>query len=163
MKKKDVPPKSMQTPYSKAHDDEKVSRNWRKARGLYKRGEYSVAVIRCSTCIELAVNFAIRQELVVKRHLPLIFVDKLLHNANGLRNKYNNIFFHIMPDDKHPQLKKLWKDKIDKINTQRNAVVHSGEFRTKKVVKPVMEYTLVALKEIMGLYEHSASLDEITT
>ena len=56
-------------------------RNWKKTHGLFTRGEYSVAVIRCGTCIELSVNFAVRQELVVKRELPLSFVDKLLKNA----------------------------------------------------------------------------------
>ena len=156
--------KSKRTPYSKARDDEKISRNWRKARGLYEKGEYSVAVIRCGTCIELAVNFAIRQELVVERDLPLPFVDGLLKSAKGLRNKYLNIFLPIMAEyEEHSLLRQLWKDRIEKINKERNAVVHSGEFRSKKVAKPVMDHTLAALKEIMDLYEHSAALDEIKT
>jgi HEPN domain-containing protein len=157
-------PKSKRTPYSKARDDEKVSRNWIKARGLYNRGEYSVAVIRCGTCVELAVNFAVRQELVTERDLPLPFVDTLLRRANGLRNKYQNIFLPIMVEyEEHKLLKKLWEKRIDKINKERNSVVHSGEFRSIKVAKPVMEHTLVVLKEIMDLYEHSASLDDIET
>jgi len=79
-------PKSKRTPYSKATDDEKVSRNWNKTRGLYNRGEYSVAVLRCGTCLELAVNFAIRQELVVDRGWGRTSVYKLtgyLESAQG--------------------------------------------------------------------------------
>lgn len=98
---------SKRTPYSKASDDEKVRRNWNKAKRLYKRGEYSVAVLRCGTCVELVVNFAIRQELVVERDLPLPFVNKLLKSANGLRNKYQNIYLPIMAEwQEYDELKK---------------------------------------------------------
>ncbi len=62
---------SKRTPYSKASDDEKVKRNWNKANWLYRRGEYSVSILRCGTCVELAVNFAIRQDLVIDRVLYL--------------------------------------------------------------------------------------------
>ena len=118
-------PKSKRTPYSKASDDEKVARNWRKARGLYERGEYSVAVIRCGTCIELAVNFAIRQELIVERDLPLPFVDGLLKSANGLRNKYQNIYLPIMVEyEEHSLLRDLWKKRIEKINQE---IVRNGK------------------------------------
>lgn len=152
-------PVSKRTPYSKASDDEKVKRNWNKAKGLYNRGEYSVAVLRCGTCVELAVNFAIRQELVVECELPLPFVDKLLESANGLRNKYQNIYLPIMAEwQKYDDLKKLWRDHIDKINQERNAVVHSGEFRSQSVAKKVMAHTYEALQQIMDLYEHNAIL-----
>ncbi len=157
-------PVSKRTPYSKASDDEKVKRNWNKATGLYKRGEYSVAVLRCGTCIELAVNFAVRQELVVERDLPLPFVDKLLKSANGLRNKYQNIYLPIMAEwQEYDALKKLWKNHIDKINQERNAVAHSGEFRSQSVAKKVMEHTYEALQTIMDLHEHNASLKAFET
>ena len=157
-------PKSKRTPYSKASDDEKVARNWNKARGLFSRGEYSVAVIRCGTCVELAVNFAVRQELVVERDLPLPFVDKLLKSTYGLRNKYHNIFLPIMAEyEEYDELKRLWKSHIDKINLERNAIAHSGEFRSKSVACQVMERTHEALKAIMDLYKHQAKFKEIET
>jgi len=154
-------PKSKTTPYLKASDDEKVARNWNKALGLFSRGDFSVAVIRCGTCVELAVNFAVRQELVVDRDLPLPFVDKLLKSANGLRNKYQNIFLPIMEEyEEHDKLKKLWKDHIEKINKERNAVVHSGEFRSESVARIVLKNTHEALRGIMDLYDHEANLKE---
>jgi len=152
-------PKSKRTAYSKASGDERVSRNWRKTRRLYERGEYSVAIIRCGTCIELAVNFAVKQELVIERKLPLMFVDKLLKSANGLRNKYQNIYLPIMEEyEEYDELKRLWRGYIEKVNKERNAIVHSGEFRSKKVAKQVMENTLAVLQGIMNLYDHSAEL-----
>jgi hypothetical protein len=151
-------------PYSKASDDKKVERNWNKTRGLFNRGEYSVAVIRCGTCVELAVNFAVRQELVIERDLPLSFVDNLLKNANGLRNKYQSIYLPIMADcKKYDSLRKLWKNKIEKINKDRNAVVHSGEFRSGPVARKVMQATHEVLQAIMNLYQHKARFKNIET
>jgi len=163
-KSKKKKPVSKRTPYSKASDDEKVKRNWNKAKRLYNRGEYSVAVLRCGTCVELAVNYAIRQELVVVRDLPLLFVDKLLKSANGLRNKYHNIYLPIMAEyQEYDDLGKLWKDHIDKINQERNAVAHRGEFRSLSVAKKVMAHTYEALQQIMDLYEHNAILKPFET
>lgn len=154
--------KSGKTPYSSASDDEKVKRNWNKAKGLFERGEYSVAVLRCATCVELAVNFAIRQELVVDRDLPLPFVDKLLRNANGLTNKYQNIYLPIMEaNPKHDQLKRLWRDHVEKINRERNAVAHSGEFRTRRVARDVIDHSRHVLIEIMSLYGRPVELKDM--
>jgi len=156
--------KSKRTPYSKASDDEKVARNWNKVRKLLSRREFSVAVIRCGTCVELAVNFAVRQELVLERNLPLPFVDKLLKSANGLRNKYHNIFLPIMEEyEEHDDLKVLWRDQIEKINRERNAVVHSGEFRSESIARSVIEKTYNSLRGIMDLYEHEAPIKEFKT
>lgn len=157
-------PSSKRVPYSKASDDKKVERNWNKTRRLFNRGEYSVSVIRCGTCVELAVNFAVRHELVDKRDLPLPFVNNLLKSANGLSNKYQNIFLPIMAEyKKYASLRKLWKDKIEKINKDRNAVVHSGEFRSKSVARKVMQTTYEVLQEIMNLYEHKARFKDVET
>ena len=157
-------PLSKRTPYSKASYDEKVARNWNKALKLYDRGEYSVAVLRCGTCVELAINFAVRQELVVERDLPLPFVDKLLKSANGLRNKYQNIFLPIMDEwQEHDALKKLWRSHIEKINRERNAIAHSGEFRSQSVAREVIKNTHHVLQEIMELYEHNAKIKAVET
>ncbi|GJL85305.1 MAG: hypothetical protein DHS20C02_10800 [Micavibrio sp.] len=142
------------TPYSKASDEEKITRNWRKSLGLFERGEYSVAILRCATCVELTVNFAIRQELVTERSLPLLFVDHLLKDSNGLHNKYHRIYLPIMAEyDEYAMLKALWKTHIEPINRQRNGVAHSGEFRTKATAKKVMADTRAALIEILHLYD----------
>jgi hypothetical protein len=124
--------KTPRVPYDKLSDDEKVLKNWTKALGLYARGEWSVAILRCGTCLELAVNFSIRQELVDDRKLPLPFVDRLLRNANGIHNKYQNLYLPIMDEYQEVEsLKKLWSQAVSKVNEERNAVAHKGEFRGK--------------------------------
>lgn len=157
-------PKSKRTLYSKCSDDEKVARNWNKAKGLFVRGEYSVAIIRCGICVEVAINFAVRQELVGGLKCPLNFVNKLLKSTNGLRNKYQNLFLPMMEEhEKYDSLKKLWKNKISKINDNRNAIVHSGEFRSKPVARSVIQDTYETLQAIMDLFEHKAKFKEVET
>ncbi|MDH5561593.1 MAG: hypothetical protein OEY59_12150 [Deltaproteobacteria bacterium] len=149
-------------PYDSLSDDEKVRRNWTKAIGLYSRNEWSVVILRCATCLELAVNFAIRQELVEDRKLPLPFVDKLLKNSNGIHNKYQNIYLPIMEEyEEHGNLKTLWSESISKVNTERNAVAHRGEFRSKPIAMEIMKKTYTALVEILELHSSKAKLKEL--
>ena len=139
--------------YNSFSDSEKVSKNWLKAIGLYSRGEWSVAILRCGTCLELAVNFAIREEFVKARKLPLRFVDKLLLNANGIHNKYQNLYLPIMNEyDEIDDLKKLWTEIISVVNKERNDVVHKGEFRNKIKATMIMQNTRAALTELMALH-----------
>ena len=148
------------TLYLQASDDEKVARNWRKAVGLYERGEYSVAVLRCATSLELAVSFAIRQELVTELELPLKFVNTLLEKANGITNKFQNLYLPIMAQyEEHDELKQLWNGRITKVNAERNKVAHQGEFRSRKAAEKVMTDTYAALRRIMGLYEFGDELE----
>lgn len=156
--------RSPRVPYDKLSDDEKVLKNWNKACGLYSRGEWSVAILRCGTCMELAVNFVIRQELVEDRKLPLPFVDKLLRNANGIHNKYQNLYLPIMDEyEEVDSLKRLWKQAISKINEERNAVAHKGEFRNKAKATEIMEKTYAALAEIMGLHNSKSKVNAFET
>lgn len=159
MRKRSLRPNERQkkkNPYSKSSDDEKVVRNWRKCNGLFDRNEYSIAILRCATCIELAMNLAIREELAIERDLPLTFVNKLLKNANGLRNKYLNLFLPKM--DEYDTLKNLWKSHINKTNQQCNAIAHSGEFRSRKIAEEIMTDTNHALIVIMELYDFETKI-----
>lgn len=151
--------KAARVPYDKLSDDQKVLKNWSKARGLYARREWSVAILRCGTCLELAINFAIRQELVDDRKLPLPFVDKLLRRANGIHNKYQDLYLPIM--DEHQEvknLKELWSRAIKKVNEERNAVAHKGEFRNQANATEVMKKTYAALVEIMDLHDSKSKV-----
>ncbi len=82
----------MKKPYSARSDLDKVISNWTKTLGLFSRGEYSISIIRAATTAELALNFALRNELSVKKKLPIEFVDKQLMDANGLRGKLDRLF-----------------------------------------------------------------------
>lgn len=156
--------KSKRIPYDRLSDDEKVRKNWNKTQRLYEREDWSVAVLRCGTCLELAMNFAIRQELVEDRKLPLKFVDKLLRNANGIHNKYQNIYLPIMEEyEEWDNLKDLWKSCVSKVNTERNAVAHRGEFRSRSVATEIMGNTYTALTKIMDLHGSKAKLKSFKT
>ena len=63
----------------------------------------------------------------------------------------------------HDDLKVLWRDHIEKINGERNAVVHRGEFRSESVAHSVMEKTYNSLRGIMDLYEHEVQIKEFKT
>jgi len=153
------PKKTIKIPYDSLSDDEKVRKNWNKAIGLYERKEWSVTILRCATCVELAVNFAIRQEMVEDRKLPLPFVNKLLKNSNGIHNKYQNIYLPIMEEyGEHEELKQLWSDTISKINTERNAVAHKGEFRNKSKATEIMKHTYDVLVVIFEIHSSNAEL-----
>lgn len=84
-------PKRASVPYEDRSEPDKLYSNWTKTAGLLKRGEYSLAVVRAETCIELAANIVVRRKLVDDAHLPLSFVDSLLMLANGLRNKIQRL------------------------------------------------------------------------
>lgn len=145
--------KKGKTAYTDLEGDQKVAKNWRKSKALHERGEYSVAIIRCATCVELAVNFAIREEMIEERKLPSDFVDQLLKSANGLTNKYQKLYLPVMEEySEHDKLKSLWKDEILEVNKQRNGVVHSGEFRVKSTSKKVIDHTYNAIKMLLGLH-----------
>lgn len=140
-------------PYNDAEDDEKVRRNWTKTLGLFERGEYSAAVLRAAISLELMVNFAIREELVSTKRLPLNFVNKLLKDANGITRKYNGIFLPVMEEyEEHKELKAIWKEKIEKVNARRNRIAHGGEFENKKSVFDLLCLTHDALTEVMILF-----------
>lgn len=146
-------------PYKDASDEEKVERNWNIALKYYKQGHYSVAVLRCGTCVELATNFVIRKDLVTDRKLPLPFVNHQLKRANGLRSKYQDILLEIKEGTaSHAALKKLWGSHIEGINDHRNKVAHSGELKTKKTAKEVLVKAAEVLAILMTLYTHSATI-----
>lgn len=156
--------KSSTVPYDKLADDEKVRKNWHKAIGLYQRREWSVSIIRCATCLELAVNFAIREELVDHRELPLPFVNKLLTKANGIHNKYQNIYLPIMDEYQEAEnLKVLWSEAVTIVNSERNAVAHRGEFRSKAKATAIMEHTHRSLTEILRLHSSEAKIRAFET
>ena len=102
---------------------------------------------------------AIHEELAGERKLPLPFVERLLRNANGVHNKYNNIYLPIMDEYKEvAELRRLWSQKICKVNEERNAVAHRGEFRSKVKATEMMRHTPQALREILQLHDGGANI-----
>lgn len=135
-------------PYSERSDIEKVEANWTKTLGLFARREYSLSIVRAAVTAELALNYVIRQELHERHKLPLVFVDKHLKWANGIKGKLERLYLPIL---KGTQLEARARDTataLEKLNAQRNAIAHRGEFREKQTAQEFLE---VAEKEITSL------------
>ena len=162
-----MPPRKLHSkhrkkPYSEAADDEKVVRNWHKTVGLFERGEYSSALLRAAICLELAVNFVIREELVGAKKLPIDFVNTLLKDANGIHRKFNGIFLPIMKEyEEYDDLKKLWKANIQKVNEKRNKVAHGGNFENKEPVKAVLALAYEAIMMMFDLFGSKKKLKSL--
>jgi len=147
------------TPYSKRTDIEKISSNWNKTRGLFHRKEYSVAIIRAATTVELAANFVVREELIKQHKLPEEFVESLMMWANGLKGKFVNIIFKITDENRKKRFDKIWK-KLKYLNDQRNEVVHSGCFKQKKTAEKCLTQARKAIIAIVKKYDTDFSLPE---
>ncbi len=148
-------------PYTKRSDLEKITSNWNKTRGLFHRREYSVAIIRAATTVELAANFVIREELIKQHGLPEEFVLSLLVWANGIKGKFTNIIFKITDAERKKRLDKAWK-KLKYLNDQRNEVAHGGRFKQKKTAEKCLLKAREAVLSIVSEYENSFDIPEHT-
>ena len=130
--------KSKKKPYSHRTLEEKITSNWKKTLGLFKRGEYSTVVIRAATSIELASNLLIKAEFHNNRGLPEAFVESLMMWANGLMGKVDRLLLPIFKGTpKENKLKEI-KERSKDINDERNNVVHRGQFKAKKTATRVI-------------------------
>jgi len=143
-------------PYSERTDREKVESNWRKTQGLFSREEYSLAIVRAATTIELAVNFAIRQEFAPSK-LPAKFIDHLVW-ANGLNGKYRKLLLPMVKGSpRHTRFKNLEAD-LMLVNRQRNWIVHSGQFKKKETAEEILVSAKKLIETLVSEYEKIFSL-----
>jgi hypothetical protein len=151
----------MKKPYNKRTDLEKLHSNWAKTVGLFKRGDFSVSIIRAATTVEIAANFVIRKELTEEQHLPEKFTDSLLKWANGMSGKFTKLILPITEGtEKHPAFQQAWK-KLKKLNRQRNSVAHQGEFKDKKTAVTVLNDAREVIIMLVCVYEPDFMLKEI--
>lgn len=131
--------KKKKKPYDERTDEEKLKANWEKTLGLYKRKDYSAAIIRAATASEIAVNIFIRSKLVTEQGISENFVNHLLKWANGILGKFDRLIKFILKDD--PRLAKIKsvRKKIEFVNDERNGIAHSGKFKNKKKATEVIK------------------------
>ena len=150
-------PKRARVPYKDRSDPEKLYSNWTKTAGLLERGEYSLAIVRAATCIELAANIIVRRKLVDDAHLPLSFANSLLMLANGLRNKIQKLIQPMYKGTMHENALNSLVKEILKINLHRNYIVHSGQFRSKKVAEKIVTKTEQTIREMLQICQTEVS------
>jgi len=127
--------------YHDAHstaDLEKIKSNWRKALLLFEKKEWSGAVLRAATTIEIAANLVIKEELQIKRHLDSDFVASLLLWANGIHGKFTRIILPILKNtERHSELKRI-QEQVFYIDEERNSIVHSGISKQRRTAEKVL-------------------------
>jgi hypothetical protein len=151
----------MENPCNERTDVEKIKSNWTKTCRLYQRGEYSVAIIRAVTTIELTANFIIREELQKERHLPKEFVDHLLIWANGISGKFDRLILPICRGSSKEEKFKAIRNKVATLNKERNSVVHSGQFKKKKTAGKVIKEARTIILILMREYKIDSRLKDI--
>lgn len=147
--------------YHERSDLEKLRSQWNKIRGLLNRKEWSAVIVRAATSAELAANFAIRREFEARSQIDRSGVDKLLFYANGLAGKIDKLLLPITTGTaKHKEIKALKKIAAS-INSDRNAIIHQGEFRNEEDVRALIENATKFVESLVSLYEEGFLLTVI--
>ena len=142
-------------PYEQRTDLEKCQSQWTKLQGLHSREEWSAAILRAATAAEIAANYAIRKEFKSRSTLSNHFVDSLLRSANGLRGKIDKLLVPLSKGTSKAKTIARLKVTAEKINGQRNSIVHSGEFRDEDKAIEAIEQTRHFIESLIRLYDPS--------
>ncbi len=153
--------KKQENPYSERTDIEKIKSNWNKTRGLYNRKEWSGAIVRAATAVEIAANLVIREELQVKRNLEKDFVDNLLMWANGIYGKFKWIILPILKGSGNYNIFTTATSKVDRINKERNSIVHSGQFKKSSTAKEIIILSKEVIESLVQQYEEKFTIKDI--
>jgi hypothetical protein len=145
-------------PYAARSDLQKIRSQWSKLTGLHGRDEPSAAIVRAATAVELSINLAIRAEFTAQSKLSTTTVDAMMRKANGLRNKMQYLLMPLVIDrPNEAAIKKLWKVS-EKINDDRNNIVHSGYFSNRPTATAAIERCRTFINSMVGLYEEDFEL-----
>jgi hypothetical protein len=119
----------MKKPYDDRSDLEKLHSQWRKIQGIFERKrEWSAAIVRAGTAMEIAANIAIRKRFEADSQFSSDFVNTLLVWANGIDGKFKKL---IIPSEKVAKRRKALnalKATVERLNRERNTIVHKGAF-----------------------------------
>jgi hypothetical protein len=147
--------------YDDRDDFEKIQSQWTKLTGLHNRAEWSAAVIRAATAVELAANVVIRSEFKARGNFEPEFVNSLLKWANGLAGKIDKLILPLCRHDqqKHREMKDFCKLARD-INDERNDIAHRGIFCSEKKAKAIIQQCKTCVEGLLRPYQQDFSLKE---
>lgn len=119
----------MSKPYDDRSDVEKLRSQWRKVQGIFQRkNEWSAAIVRAGTAMEIAANIAIRKRFEADSKFSAEFVNTLLIWANGIDGKFKKLIIPSETDPKRRKALNALKATVERLNQERNAIVHKGAF-----------------------------------
>ncbi|MEQ1521496.1 MAG: hypothetical protein ABL936_09530 [Aestuariivirga sp.] len=144
--------KLKKAPYKERSDSEKLLAQWNKIQALCRRRDWSAAVIRAATAVEVCLNLAARKvtpntSLEEKENL-----DEKLRKANGMLGKFKEILIPTESDVTRKQNLVNLRDQIVDLNDKRNAIVHSGEFCNKRVSRQLIHEAQTVIRSIIAIY-----------
>jgi hypothetical protein len=145
-------------PYKDRDDLERLESCWRKFNGLMENSEWSAAITRAATAAEIAANIAVRHELQKQRKLEPEFVDSLLFWANGLSGKLKNLLRPLHLTEERLETFNSLQKKADRINKQRNQVVHSGNFMNPDEAEEIKTLSKEFVEGLVGIYHEGFKL-----
>jgi hypothetical protein len=141
-------------PYNERTDLQKIKSQWVKISGLHSERQFSAAMVRCATAAEIAANLAIRKEFKRQSNLAANTVDSFLVWANGLSGKMNRLLLPLRFNcNRRDSDFKILNDQAERINRQRNAIVHSGEFANKEKALEHMKLAKLFIEKLVRFYE----------
>lgn len=117
-----------ETDYRDRSDVEKLQTQWIKASGLLKREDWSAAVVRMSTAMELAANLAVIEELTRRPDVTKPTPDRVPWLY--MENKFETLL-NLLPEAQREIVANLKPSVIAAYN-KRNDIVHRGEFCAKE-------------------------------
>jgi len=147
-------------PYQERTDLEKIKSQWRKLSGLHSREEWSAAVVRAATAVEIAANLVIRKELQSRSDLDETFVNHLLKWANGIVGKMDRLLLPLFVGRKQHSLLKKQTKVVEVINEKRNAIVHRGEFCNETEAREVIGNAKTFVESLVRIHEPNFKLKE---
>ncbi len=127
--------------------------NWHKACRLYARREYSAAILRAATAVELVLNYAIRQQLVHKKKLPPQLVDYLFQRHQGPAQKFELYRKLMVRSQRLVKIDSLKGPLETVISFHRNAISHRGEFKGPNEACAALQECYSVLSLLVGFYK----------
>ena len=144
--------KLKKAPYRKRSDAERLLSQWNKINGLCENREWSAAVVRAATAVEISLNMAARRMLPYANNDEKQALDKKLKDANGMLGKFKKILLPNEQDkDKKRSLTDL-RDQLLELNDKRNSIVHSGAFCYKSTARKLIGSAQAAIQCITLAY-----------
>ena len=154
--------KKKKKPYDERSDVEKIESNWKKICGLLEREEWSSAIVRAATATEIAANLVVREEFIEIRELDAHLVDHFLRWANGIQGKFDKLIVPAIKGKDHERAFKALKKRVGDINSERNAVVHSGKFANEKNAKKIVAEAKEIITSMLEPYNVNFELDDFS-
>lgn len=149
-------------PYDERTDIEKIQSNWKKIHGLLDREEWSSAIVRAATATEIAANLVVRQEFIGFRGLDSTLVDHFLRWANGIQGKFDKLILPSIKGKTYEKDFKALKKRVEDINKERNAIVHSGKFHNKSGAKKIVAEAREAIVGMLAPYGDEFELEDLS-